>query len=144
METNRKRKLKRRGRFRVIQITGLRGMLSAGFVVVCLAAGFVGFPSFVLYKAWNFLAGHTSIMPAIGIMQGFLLWGILATMYLIINEKNRYFVAFEPKTVSGKNIREIIEEIKTQSGEFSTAEELQKKQTEIDTKQKEENAEDKI
>lgn len=143
METNRNRKLKRRGKLRVIQITGLRGILSAGFVVVCLAAGFVGFPSFVLYKAWNFIAGYTSIMPAIGIMQGFLLWGIIATMYLIINERNKYFVAFEPKTVSGKNIREIIEEIKSQSGELSDTEKLQK-QTEIDTKQNEENAEDKI
>ena len=95
METNRKRKLKRRGRLRVIQITGLRGILSAGFVVVCLTAGFVGFPAFVLYKAWNLIAGCISLMPVINIFQGFLLWGIFATVYLITNEKNRYFMASE-------------------------------------------------
>ena len=135
MKMSKNKKINRKGKVRVIQINGLRGILSVIFVVTCLTAGFVGFPSFVLYKLWNFIAGYTSTMPVIDVFQGLLLWGILATSYLIINEKKRYLVAFEPKVVSGKNIREIINEIKAQSGDFSAIEELQKKQTAIDNKE---------
>ena len=89
MRTSKNKKIKKGGRLRVIQITGLRGILSVCFVGLCLTAGFVGFPSIVLYKFWNYIAGYVPRMPVINIIQGLLLWGILATLYLIINEKKR-------------------------------------------------------
>ena len=106
-------------RLRVIQITGLKGILSAIFVVVCTIAGFVWFPALVLCKIWNYVVSQTGVLAPISIFQGFLLWGILAVSYIIINEKKRYFIAFEPKTVSGKDITEIIKQIKTQTEDFS-------------------------
>lgn len=58
-------------------------------------------------------------MPEINVLQGLLLWGIFAVSYIIANEKKKYLVAFEPKTVSGKDIAEIMREIKTKSADFT-------------------------
>ena len=139
MKIRRNRKLYKGNKLRVIQITGLRGILSAAFVVVCLAAGFVAFPSYVLHKLWNALAGMTSGVPEINILQGLILWGIFAVSYIIINDKKKYLVAFEPKTVSGKDIAEIMKEIKTKSADFSDLNDISVEQN---VKNKEENSDD--
>ncbi len=107
----------KRNKLRVIQISGIRGILSAIFVVACLIAGFVGFPSLMLNKLWNHFAETTGVMPYINMFQGLVLWGILAVSYLILNKKQRYLVAFEPKT-NRREIRDIINEIKAQSAEL--------------------------
>lgn len=101
----------KRNKLRVIQISGIRGILSAIFVVTCLIAGFVGFPALVLTKMWNtFLPS----MPEINMLQGLILWGILAITYIILNKKGKYIMAFEPKTVQPNEIKDIIREIKAQ------------------------------
>ena len=41
---------------KIIQISGLRGILMAIFIVTCLAAGFVVFPGFVAMNIWNHFA----------------------------------------------------------------------------------------
>ncbi len=109
----------KRNKLRVIQISGIRGLLSAAFVVVCLIAGFVAFPALVLNKLWNHFADITGALPYINGFQGLILWAILAVSYLILNQKQRYLVAFEPKT-NRREIKDIINEIKAQSAEFKT------------------------
>lgn len=108
----------KKNKLRVIQISGIRGLLSAAFVVACLIAGFVGFPALVLNKLWNHIADITGTIPYINMFQGLILWAILAVSYLILNKKQRYLVAFEPKT-SRRDIKDIINEIKSQSAEFN-------------------------
>ena len=109
----------KRNKLRVIQIQGFRGILSALFVVTCLIAGFVGFPSLMLTKGWNYMALSTLAVPEIGFFQGVILWGILAISYVIINKKQKFLVAFEaPRPKSPKEIRDIINEIKSQSAEL--------------------------
>lgn len=115
MKTVRKRRLNKAKRLRVIQITGLRGILSAIFFVTCLVAGFVAFPSIVICKLWNIIMPQVFAMPMINFFQGLILWGIVAISYAIINQRDKYFVAFEPKTMSGRDITDIIREIKAQS-----------------------------
>lgn len=105
----------KKNKLRVIQITGFRGILSAIFVVACLIAGFVGFPSLVLEHGWNKLADITGKLPYINAFQGLILWGILAVSYMIINKKQRYLAVFEPKPKNPREIRDIINEIKAQS-----------------------------
>lgn len=107
----------KKNKLRVIQISGIRGLLSAAFVVVCLIAGFVGFPALVLNKLWNHVADITGTIPYINMFQGLILWAILAVSYLILNKKQRYLVAFEPKT-NRRDIKDIINEIKSQSAEL--------------------------
>lgn len=105
----------RKNKLRVIQISGIRGLLSAAFIVVCLIAGFVGFPALVLNKLWNHFADISGVMPYINMFQGLILWGILAVSYIIINKKQKYLVAFEPKRPNSREIKDIINEIKAQS-----------------------------
>ncbi len=104
----------KKNKLRVIHISGIRGLLSAAFVVVCLIAGFVGFPALVLNKLWNHIADITGAIPYINMFQGLILWAILAVSYLILNKKQRYLVAFEPQT-NRREIKDIINEIKSQS-----------------------------
>lgn len=105
----------KKNKLRVIQITGIRGLISAVFVVACLIAGFVGFPALMLNKLWNHIADITGVIPYINAFQGLVLWGILAVSYFIINKKERYLSVFEPKPRNPREIRDIIREIKAQS-----------------------------
>lgn len=105
----------KKNKLRVIQISGIRGILSAIFIVACLIAGFVGFPALMLNKLWNHIADISGVIPYINMFQGLILWGILAVSYLIINKKQRYLAVFEPKPRSPREIRDIIREIRAQS-----------------------------
>ena len=99
----------------VIQITGLRGILMAIFVVSCLIAGFVGFPAFVAMYAWNWAASFFAI-PTIGIIQGLMLWSIIAITGFIINDRKKYLVAFSPKSqLNEDEMKKIMEKIKMQT-----------------------------
>lgn len=78
---------------RVIQINGLRGLITACMIGMCLIAGFVCFPGFLAMHAWNFVA--TKFMaPTLGLFQGILLWGILAVSYMMI-KRHRFIVSFK-------------------------------------------------
>lgn len=99
----------------VIQISGFRGILLAIFVVSCLIAGFVGFPSFVAMYAWNFTANFVAI-PTIGIVQGLMLWSIIAITGFIVNDRKKYLVAFSPKSqLNDEEMKKIMERVKMQS-----------------------------
>ena len=58
---------------RIIQISGIRGILTVIFVVTCLAAGFIAFPAIVAMRVWNFFA-ELAVIPSINVWQGLLLW----------------------------------------------------------------------
>ena len=100
---------------RVIQISGFRGLVMAIFVVTCLAAGFIAFPSIVAMHAWNWLANYIAL-PVINIMQGAMLWAIVAICGFIINDRKKYLVAFSPKTqLSEAEMKKIMERVKMHS-----------------------------
>lgn len=100
---------------RVIQISGFRGLVMAIFVVTCLAAGFIAFPSIVAMHAWNWLANYIAL-PVINVMQGAMLWAIVAICGFIINDRKKYLVAFSPKTqLSEDEMRKIMERVKKHS-----------------------------
>ncbi len=99
---------------RIIQISGLRGLLFAVFVVVCLAAGFIAFPALVAMEAWNYAANIFAI-PAINIWQGLMLWAIIAISGYLTNKKGRYFVtAKSPKGLTEKELNTLIKRINCQ------------------------------
>ena len=88
----------------IIQINGIKGLLYVGFIVSCLAAGFVAFPSIVCMKVWNFTSGFTTTIPQIGIVQGLLLWGIIAGCYFTFR-KEKLVVCM--KSTDGLNEEEL-------------------------------------
>lgn len=101
--------------FNVIQINGFRGILMAGFVVTCLAVGFIVFPGIVATKLWNIAANHYEQMPLIGIIQGVLLWGIVAVSYFTF-KRNKHIVCLKSAdTLSEEELKDIFESIKNQT-----------------------------
>lgn len=128
---------------KIIQINGFRGILTAIFVATCLCAGFVLFPGFVAMKIWNFFSGN--ILPAINLLQGVLLWGIVAITYFIASK--RYFsVSFaRPKELSEEEMSALMERIRMQSNAkiinnvvLKNIDELKKEETNISESEKEE------
>ncbi len=98
---------------KIIQISGLKGLVTAIFVVTCLVAGFVAFPGLVAMNIWNHFAG--SFVPEINLYQGILLWAIVALVYFIAN-KQSFSVSFEaPKELNEEEMNVLMERIRMQS-----------------------------
>ena len=122
----------------IIQITGFRGILIAIFVVSCLVAGFIGFPAFVAMYAWNFAANYFAI-PTISIIQGLMLWSIVAITGFIINDRKKYLVAFSPKSqLNEEEMKEIMEKIKQSKAQMINSMIMKDLKTIEEEKQKEE------
>lgn len=99
----------------VIQINGIRGIICACFIVICLLAGFVAFPGIVTMKIWNFIAVNIEQIPMIGVIQGILLWGIIAASYFTFR-KNKLVVCM--RATDGLNedeLKAVFETIKKQA-----------------------------
>ncbi len=102
-------------RTRIIQISGLRGILMMLFIASCLGAGFIAFPAFVAMHLWNWLAASVAI-PAINIYQGLLLWAIIAISGFILNDRKKFLVAFNtPDKLTDEEMKKVLERIKVHS-----------------------------
>ena len=103
-----------RKRTRIIQISGFRGLIMAVFVVICLTAGFVGFPALMAMQGWNY-AAEIFGFPQINMLQGLMLWAIIAISGYIINEKGKYFVSLNSaKGLQEKDVRKLMQRINRQ------------------------------
>lgn len=100
----------------IIKINGLRGLLFAGMVVCCLFAGFIVFPGFVAMHVWNFAAASFEI-PAIGLLQGVLLWGIIVASYLTFRKNKMVICIKTPQGLSEEELKEVFADMKKQSQE---------------------------
>ncbi len=88
----------------IIQIKGISGILYLAFIGCCFAAGFGWFPGWLCMKAWNTCAMYVYQIPSIGILQGILLWGIIAAVYFTFR-KEKLVVCM--KTTEGLNEEEL-------------------------------------
>lgn len=70
-------------RISMIEIRGISGLLKFAYVVICAFAGFVVFPGVALMFLWNTFLTTNGILPAIGVFQGLLLYGICIVTFLI-------------------------------------------------------------
>ena len=87
---------------KIIQIDGIKGLITATFMGVCLFAGFVLFPGQVAMTLWNKYFVSSFMFPTLDLLQGVLLWGIVAISYCIVSKKGL--------AVSFKNTPEISDE----------------------------------
>ena len=102
-------------RARVIQISGLRGILMMAFIGVCLVAGFVAFPAICAMKLWNY-ASNFAPLPLINFYQGLMLWAITAIAGFLINDKKKFVVELKaPQQLSEKDMQKLMERVKVQS-----------------------------
>lgn len=95
---------------KVIQINGIRGILTALFIGACLFAGFVIFPGYVAMSLWNkyltVLAGY----PVLNLFQGVLLWAMVFISYSILT-KGGFSISFQngPIALSDKELNRILQ-----------------------------------
>jgi hypothetical protein len=73
--------------FRVITINGIRGMLVAIFIVLGLIAGFVISPGWVCMHIWNYFMAQSGNFITMNLLQGIMLWSIIALSLYAINNK---------------------------------------------------------
>jgi hypothetical protein len=100
---------------KIIQIDGIRGLITAAFIGVCLFAGFVAFPGAVAMFLWNKYLVNLYMFPVINLFQGILLWGMCAISYCIIT-KNKFAVSFKnTPELSEDELNSIIKSAKIKS-----------------------------
>ena len=74
--------------FRIIDVNGLRGLILFLFIVICLFSGFLVFPGYFAMILWNAFIPSLVALPAINLLQGILLWSIIAfIIYMFSNHK---------------------------------------------------------
>ena len=99
----------------IIQIKGTRGLLLAAGFICCLAAGFVYFPGWVCMHLWNLISKCFGQMPTIGIVQGLLLWGILAASYFLFRKEKLVVCMRASEGLSEDELKEVFSDIKKQA-----------------------------
>lgn len=120
----------RKNNMRVIQISGFRGILMVVFIATCLAAGFIAFPAIVAMNAWNWVANFIAI-PTINIVQGVMLWAIVAISGFIINDRKKYLFSFSPKNkLNDEEVQRILDNVKAQSQLLKKSEVKEEKEKE--------------
>lgn len=98
--------------YKVIKINGFRGILTAIFVIGCAAAGFIIFPGWMCMNIWNALVSQTSVLPAMSLLHGSILWAIIALSIYALNN-NRSLVGFSSHPVlSEEQIKDIMDRVK--------------------------------
>ena len=98
---------------KIIQINGLRGLLTALFIITCLAAGFIAFPGFVAMSIWNRFAGTN--IPEINLFQGVLLWAIIFLTYFIASKQSVTVSFASPRELNEEEMKALMERVKMQS-----------------------------
>ena len=102
-------------RLNVIQIKGIRGLILAGFVVCCLATGFLVFPGWLCMNIWNYISAHLYTLPLIGLVQGILLWGIAVVSYLVFRKEPVLVCMRTPQGLSEEELKSVFGDLKKQS-----------------------------
>ena len=101
----------------VIQIKGIRGIIIACVVVTCLAAGFIVFPGWVGMQLWNYIASFCNDLPAIGLFQGVLLWGIIIAAYFTFRKEKVVVCMKTPQGLSDEELKAVFADMKRQAQE---------------------------
>lgn len=108
----------------------------AGFIVCCLAAGFIVFPGWVAMSVWNFAASYSLQVPTIGIFQGGLLWGILVASYFTFR-KDKFVVCMRtPQGLNEEELKAVFADIKKQADDEKILQSMLKaRETELKLKE---------
>ncbi len=100
---------------KIIQISGLRGLIFIAFVAVCLVAGFVVFPGLVGMCLWNNFLSEYLNLPEINILQGILLWSIVALIIYLSGSGRSVVQMKKAAQLNESEICDLMDRIKTQS-----------------------------
>lgn len=129
----------------IIQIRGVKGLILVGMLICCLAAGFIAFPGWVAMHIWNFTAAYLEI-PAIGLIQGILLWGIIVASYFTFRKEKLVVCMKSSQGLSEEELKTVFADIKKQAADDKIIQAMLKaREAELKAKETEENkTEDKL
>ena len=96
-------------KFNIIEFSGISGLALFLFVATCLLAGFLVFPGWVCMQIWNYVASYFVQMPAMVLIHGVMLWGIIALSAYALNKGN-FSISFGSASPSEERIKKIIAE----------------------------------
>jgi predicted membrane protein len=111
--------------FKIIQISGLSGILLVGIIFTGLFCGFILFPIWVVMLGWNAVIPSTFQGPVINYLQASLLWmAIILTLYILL--RNSISIRFQKENCfDQRDIKDIVNEIREKDIE-KTEEEVHK------------------
>lgn len=111
--------------FKIIQISGLSGILLVGIIFTGVFCGFILFPIWMVMMGWNAIVANTLIGPSINYLQAALLWtAIILSLYIIL--KNSISIRIQKGDgFEQKDIKDIVNEIREKDIE-KTEEEVHK------------------
>ncbi len=116
--------------FKIITINGIRGMITAIFIVMGLIAGFIISPGWVCMTLWNHLLKDYNIFAQMNLFQGIMLWLIIALSLYALNNKQA-LIGFGSYTgLNPEQIRDIMERSKKQEIKLNNESENIKKESE--------------
>ena len=123
----------------VIQIKGIKGLIMLVMVGCCLVAGFIVFPGWVAMNIWNVLASLVNNAPSIGIIQGVLLWGIIAASYFTFRKERVVVCMKTPQGLNEEELKAVFADIKKQTQDDKIIQAMLKaRETELKLNEKEE------
>jgi len=94
--------------FKIIQISGISGLLLFGFIIMGLICGFILFPIWMLMTGWNALIAEVFKGPSINYIQASLLWSFL-TLAMYLGLKNSISIKVQKhENMSDINIKELM------------------------------------
>jgi len=97
---------------RIIQINGFRGLFISLFIISCLVAGFIAFPSFLTMNMWNYIAVKSGSFPLINFNQAVLLWAIIAFSAFVFS-KRKFIISFcAEQELSENEVQKVVSKIK--------------------------------
>ncbi len=111
----------------IIEIRGIKGIITAIFALCCIATGFTVFPGFVAMHIWNLFTPYITDMPQMTLIHGIMLWAILFLIWFAFNGKPLSLHFGCDATMSEEEIKELMEKVNT-SEKAEQIEQIEKKE----------------
>ena len=97
-------------KFSVIQINGLTGLLLIVFIICCVVAGFILFPSWCCMRAWNFIASYIN-MPIMQLYHGAMLWAIICLMFFALHKHTNFIRFGSAMPINDEEVKNVLKSI---------------------------------
>lgn len=101
----------------MIEIKGIKGLLTAIFVISCFLTGLMVLPGFLAMQMWNFIAHYITNMPQMQLLHGVMLWGIIFLIWYAFNGCFPLVRFGSTRVMTPQEINEIIERMKQESSD---------------------------
>ena len=100
---------------KIVQIDGVKGVITAVFMGACPFSGFVLCPGYAAMSLWNKYLVNLYMFPTLNLFQGVLLWGIAVITYCILSKKG-FAISFKnTPELSDAELNSIIQRAKIDS-----------------------------